>query len=1047
MNTPAFHLAPKAPISPLHDGEHYRHLLYRAKRYILISFPLVLLAAMLFVFVIVRPENPELTAQALIGLESTPTKVSPLKKGMAENLGREDIMMSRTFLKEVAQNLSLQLWTVQWGRDEIFDSVRVDSSALCGTYCVRFNQRKTSQFLVSYYDTNAISLPFLGFLPGSKPPIITKGDWASGLPVHLQGMSLTFSRSIRTKPREVTFKVVDIRVAVEAVYRNLTIKRADPEKGINYIAVLMANRDYAQAAKTANTIALAFIEKNSDFRRQRALGIVGSLEKQLQLSQTNLSSAEAKVRDFHARYPQIGLTPQIQKTITRLAKLDNGIQNMSANKINAAHLRNEYLNADSSQRLQIAGVMVDLLWTNAIPVSKTLSEELNRLTVQQHAIADKYGGEHPLVLENKRALDKVSKAIAGALDDYIDNTQNALSKKQQNIAHLSSRLRQLPALQMQLGALRRNQQVFAEIYSAVLSNYSKAKMADAVETTDFYIMDYAVAPLAPPSDPNGLLILCVLIAILVSFGPVLTYDYFDKSIRSQRQLSRITGSVVLEAIPLFFPVKHNQHAHALVAHPLINVPCNPTFTRELFDSLLLKIKLRMFESTDHSIVVSSLEGGSGKSTISANLAMIFALHGHRTLLVDGDLRCGTVKEIFKLADSKGLAALLSRQNPLTDDDCAKAIVETKIPGLHVLPSGREPPNPAALLSSPRMAEFKNFCTKYMDYLVLDTPPLGVVSDAAVVQNLFAQYIFVVRSGKTRIAELVTRINEFDLLPDKILGYVLNAASPDAVGTNRRYSKYYIRTRLHPSVHRKSVIRSPAAVLTSLSIIGLVIAGIFSLPESLPLQTATIVADPLPILPALPGQAEKKASTLRNQSDMVNDTIVIDSSKKKKAETTNTVPAAASTTALKTAVNREIVDNTEPAQALLQKIRVKFIQENLSGLDSIFDKPALNDGEYYLFKARYLCATGRWREALPLAEKALTIPARAISRESLTLEYYMCKAKCLSAAFSAKPTPARGAAAMEGWYNVKYQLRGSLRGARYLYADSELRRISKEVHGQ
>jgi Mrp family chromosome partitioning ATPase len=75
---------------------------------------------------------------------------------------------------------------------------------------------------------------------------------------------------------------------------------------------------------------------------------------------------------------------------------------------------------------------------------------------------------------------------------------------------------------------------------------------------------------------------------------------------------------------------------------------------------------------------------------------------------------------------------------------------------------------------------------------LDTPPLGIVSDAVVVKNHFANYIFVVRSGKTNVTALVNRINEFDQLPDKILGYVLNCASHEAVGTYRRYSKYYSR---------------------------------------------------------------------------------------------------------------------------------------------------------------------------------------------------------------------------------------------------------------
>jgi len=672
-----------------------------------------------------------------------------------------------------------------------------------------------------------------------------------------------------------------------------------------------------------------------------------------------------------------------------------------------------------------------------------------------------------MVLENTRAIIRASRAISLALDDFIGAAQTAISTKQQNVHRLSNRLRQLPALEMQLGELVRNQKIYADIYSAVLGSYNRAKVADAVESSDFYVMDYAVAPLPPPADPSRLVVLCVLIAILISFGPVLGYDFFDKSVRSQRQLSRITGNIVLEAIPLFSQVNGRGPLHKPVAHPLINVPCDPNFTREIFDSLLVKIKLRLFESADHCVAVSSFEGGCGKSTVSANLAIAIALRGHRTLLVDGDLRRGTVKEIFRLPDSGGLATLLSGHDPLTDDDCIQAIIATKIPGLYVLPSGREPPNPGALLSSPRMEEFRRFCGKYAAYTVMDTPPLGIVSDAVVIQKLFAHYIFVVRSGKTKVAELVNRINEFDRLSEKIIGYVLNGASHNAVGTYRRYSNYYVRPRLLPEAKRKSVILSPAVILPAAALVCLGIAGIIIIPHSFKrsgqMQIAAAAADPMPeqsmyrsAQPAIeasqpapkaaPDKPESKAPTPRNQSgisaaDSTRETLIM------RSAATTRVPITTSKKTGTNAAELQIIDRVASARAILREIRSRFARGDLAGLGPIFGGPALDDGEYYLLMARYLCDTGGWRNALPLVEKAIATPAQALSRDKLTIDYLICKAKCYGAAFGAEPTPDRGAAAMEAWYNVEYQFRGAPQDSRYLYADSERRRISKEIKGK
>lgn len=1037
---------------PLRDGSHYLHLLGRARWYILISGPAILLAAVAFVFLVVRPENPELTARALIGLERT-TDVSGVKEGATANLGREDIMMSRTFLKGVARKLSLQLSTVPYGRNEMFDSISIDSSASCGTYCVRFSPQTKSEFLIYYYDTTAISLPIFGFLPTSKFTIIARGNWSSDMPVHLSAMSLKFSRSVRARPHAFTFHVVDIRVAVEAVYRNLTIKRADPDKGINYIAVLLAGRDYSLAAATANAIADGFIEKNSSFRRLRALGIVGSLDKQLQLSQTNLSAAEAKIRDFRSANPQVGLNQQTQQTVSSLARLDNGIQNMSADGVNAMRLKNAFVAADSSLRRRIADQITELLSSHSIPAGRTLHEELSQLTVQQHVLNATYGAEHPMVLENKRAINKVISAISEMLDEYIGNTQATISMKQQNVRQLSGTLRQLPAQEMQLGELQRNQQIYADIYSAVLSSYNKAKVADAVETTDFYVMDYAVAPLPPPADPSQLLVICVILALLSSFGPVLAFDLFDKSVRSQRQLARITSKLVLEAIPVFSPAGEKHLSHRPDFHPLITAPCDPNYTKEIFDSLLMKINLLLHESTDRSIAISSFESGCGKSTLSANLAVAIAMRGHRTLLVDGDLRRGTVKEIFKLPDSGGLASLLSGQKALTDYDYMTSISRTNVPRLYVLPSGREPQNPGALLSSVRMEQFKRFFEKHMDYIILDTPPLGIVSDAVVVKNLFAYYIFVVRSGKTNVTSLVNRINEFDLLPDKILGYVLNCASHEAVGTYRRYSKYYdtrprvfTQAKHKPLIRFPSVVRAAAASLVILGISAIIFIPHFSKRTGRTMIEAAVTA-PLPDKSSdrsiqspvetsrsmvVSDWPESKSPMPRNQSDIP--------ATHSKIEKTGKRSAAVAT-------RPKIVDSAESTLAILREIRSKSAQGNLAALGSIFNGPALNDGEYYVWMARYLCGIGEWRKAVPLVEKALTVPAHGLSDDNLTKEYLFCKAKCLGTAFDAEPTPARGADAMEAWYNVKSGFRGSPRDFKFLYADRELRRVSKEVNGK
>jgi hypothetical protein len=217
------------------------------------------------------------------------------------------------------------------------------------------------------------------------------------------------------------------------------------------------------------------------------------------------------------------------------------------------------------------------------------------------------------------------------------------------------------------------------------------------------------------------------------------------------------------------------------------------------------------------------------------------------------------------------------------------------------------------------------------------------------------------------------------------------------------------------------------------------------------KTQPEIAASQPSPRAVPYRSKRKIPTSWNVSTISaitskRETIKIPSPTAAEAQIT-ALKAAASEKAGEAAIEPKKIDSMETVPATLREIRGKFSQGDMTGLDSIFNKPALEDGEYYLLWARHLCETGEWRKALPFVEKALTVPARAMSPDQLTNEYFVCKAKCFDAAFGEQPTPDRAAAAMEAWYNVKYQFRGMPQDSRFLYANNEIRRISNEVNGK
>ncbi|MBB6446094.1 CpsD/CapB family tyrosine-protein kinase [Bacillus benzoevorans] len=169
-----------------------------------------------------------------------------------------------------------------------------------------------------------------------------------------------------------------------------------------------------------------------------------------------------------------------------------------------------------------------------------------------------------------------------------------------------------------------------------------------------------------------------------------------------------------------------------------------------------------------TIVVTSSGPGEGKSTTVANLAVVFAQQGKKTLLIDCDMRKPTVHYTFHVENQRGLTSILTKRNELQ-----QCIQETELENLSVLPTGPIPPNPAELLGSQAMKDMLDKALESFDMILIDTPPVLAVTDAQILANQCDGTILVIKSGETPI-EAAVKSKELLLAANgKLLGTVLN----------------------------------------------------------------------------------------------------------------------------------------------------------------------------------------------------------------------------------------------------------------------------------
>ncbi|AWB96155.1 chromosome partitioning protein [Agromyces badenianii] len=269
----------------------------------------------------------------------------------------------------------------------------------------------------------------------------------------------------------------------------------------------------------------------------------------------------------------------------------------------------------------------------------------------------------------------------------------------------------------------------------------------------------ATVPSAPSSPNVPLnLVLGALIGLAVGIGIAVLRSVLDTRIHSLHDIGQITDKPMLGGIALDPDAKKRP----LIVHA---DPRNPR--TESFRSLRTNLQFVNLDGGPRSFVIASAGPGEGKSTTTANLAISLAETGAKVALIDGDLRLPKIADYMGIEGGVGLTDVLIGRAELVD-----VLQKWSRNHLYVLPAGRIPPNPSELLGSAAMARVLETLTSQFDYVLIDSPPLLLVTDAAVVSKLTSGAILVAASGSTKKQELAGAVRALDAIGSRLLGIIV-----------------------------------------------------------------------------------------------------------------------------------------------------------------------------------------------------------------------------------------------------------------------------------
>ena len=285
------------------------------------------------------------------------------------------------------------------------------------------------------------------------------------------------------------------------------------------------------------------------------------------------------------------------------------------------------------------------------------------------------------------------------------------------------------------------------------------------------------------------MVLAAALGLALGAGAAILRNIYNRSVEDPDALEAQFGLPVYVALPASRQQKDLDRKKRVDARrPAVLALTAPhDVTVEALRSLRTSLHVARARTKDKTLLITSPAMGAGKSFVSANLATVFATAGRRVLLMDADMRTGELHKNFGIMPGFGLSDILAGTAPGPRD----VIYETTVEGLSLLPAGSVPPNPAELLHTQRFQRFLGYLGEHYDEIIIDSPPVLPVTDAALIGHIVGTTLLVVRDGVTTTAEIDEAVKRLSQAGANLSGVVFNGRrrAPAGYGYGYGYGAY------------------------------------------------------------------------------------------------------------------------------------------------------------------------------------------------------------------------------------------------------------------
>lgn len=505
-----------------------------------------------------------------------------------------------------------------------------------------------------------------------------------------------------------------------ALSQRIAVSNYDKESSL--IVLTYKDMNPRRAEDILNTVVETYKEDVVENKNRVALNTARFIDERIRLIGAELNEVENNLADFKKRNKVVDFESSVQ-TIMQESSSARQKALLVETQLNVARYLYDYLNSHTNDHSLIPALNINEASFNA-PI-----EHYNTLMGERNETAANTSGNHPVVREMDKKLEQMRQNIKESVANYISTYEVRLRDARNDEQMLTGRMSGAPE-QEKLGLDIKRQQALKEaLYTYLLNKREEVALKQAINEANVRLVEGPIGSRFPVSPHSYILLLGLLLGLLIPAVVIWIIMSLDVSVRGRKDIEENTTIPLLGEVP---SVKGSDN-NTLISDLDTDDPIVEGFR-------IMRFNMGYLRCSTQVMLATSTTPRQGKSFISRNLAVILAMAGKKVLIIDADVRKGTLSRHSN--QLVGLTTYLADEHTRLDEVVIKDGFQK---GIDLLPAGPLPPNPSELLMSPRLDEMVAELRKRYDHILIDSTPLFAVADANIVNRVADITLFVIRA--------------------------------------------------------------------------------------------------------------------------------------------------------------------------------------------------------------------------------------------------------------------------------------------------------------